>query len=115
MVEQIIEREENLANDAETLLDEVREYYKEKNIKPMRRYSHFYAGYPVNSITPEANKEGFFRTINYIASMEDTLRRQADLLRQSKNYTNQLEDEIITLKEKITQLETELYMRNGDA
>ena len=114
MVEQIIEREENLANDAEALLDEVREYYKEKNIKPMRRYSHFYAGYPVNSITPEANKEGSFRTINYIASMEDALRRQSDLLRQNKNYTSQLEDEIITLKEKIAQLESQLYMKSGE-
>ena len=41
MVEQIIEREESLANDAETLLNEVREYYKEKNIKPMHRSSYF--------------------------------------------------------------------------
>lgn len=114
MVEQIIEREESLANDAETLLDEVREYYKEKNIKPMHRSSYFYAGYPINNIVPEVNKEGFFRTINYIASMEKTLREQSNLLRQSKNYTSQLEDEIIILKEKIAQLETELYMKSGE-
>ena len=114
MIEEIIDREDTYLRDAESLLDEVREYYKEKNIKPMHRSSYFYAGYPINNIVPEVNKEGFFRTINYIASMEKTLREQSNLLRQSKNYTSQLEDEIITLKEKIAQLESQLYMKSGE-
>lgn len=102
MIEKIIEQEEAYPKDGEELLHEAQEYMKTHK-GPIYGDGNHYMGYN-KLFSPDVNKRGLMRTVNYIAEMERTLEKQGELLAAQEARSN--EDIFEEKNKKIEELQT---------